>query len=270
MAQKIVSIMGCGWLGLPLAQHLVRQRFKVKGSTTTQDKLPLLKKLGIEPYLISCDPQITADNIEDFLDADILFLNIPFRRNLPNPEIYGEQIEAVLLNLQISPVRSLIFASSTSVYADTNGSVKEEDELTPYDARSKVLLDIEERLAWSLQFEATIVRFGGLYGEDRFPGGSAGAVVAQHGESRVNLIHRDDAIWVLSEIINADSRGEVFNACADGHPTLRELYTAWAQLRGVPPPTFTDSGPPRYKIVNNEKFKRRFNYKYLHPNPLES
>jgi nucleoside-diphosphate-sugar epimerase len=268
MASKIVSILGCGWLGLPLAQSLVRQRFKVKGSTTTPAKVPLLKQSGIEPYLLSCDPQIKCDDIEEFFDADIFFLNIPFKRDLPNPEFYKEQIEAVLLNLQISPVKSLIFASSTSVYADTNGLVKEEDELTPYDARSKVLLEIEERLAWELQYEATLVRFGGMYSEDRPPGGSAGAVVSRHGDSRVNLIHRDDAVQVLSEIINVDSRGEVFNACADEHPTLRELYTAWAGKRGTPAPTFSDSGPPRYKIVANDKFKRRFSFSYKHPNPL--
>ena len=270
MANKIVSILGCGWLGLPLAEHLIRHRFRVKGSTTTPEKLSLLKKSGIEPYLINCEPQITADNIKEFLDADVLFLNIPFRRDLANPETYKEQIEAVLLNLQISPVKFVVFASTTSVYADSNGVVREEDELTGYDARSKVMLDVEERLNWDLQFESTIIRFGGLYGEDRVPGGSAGAIVSSHGDTRVNLVHQEDAIQIITEIINLDCRGEVFNACSDEHPTLRELYTAWAKRRGVALPQFADSGPPRYKLVSNEKFKRRFSYTYKHPNPLNS
>ena len=262
--------MGCGWLGLPLAQQLIRNRFKVKGSTTTPEKLSLLKKNGIEPYLINCEPPIAAENIEEFLDADVLFLNIPFRRDLPNPELYKEQIEAVLLNLQISPVKFLVFAGTTSVYADTGGVVKEVDELTGYDARSKVMLEVEERLNWNLQLETTIIRFGGMYGEDRLPGASARAVVASHGDTRVNLIHQEDAVQIVSEIISQDCRGEVLNACADEHPALRELYTAWAKRRGVAPPQFTDSGPPRYKIVSNEKLKRRLTYTFKHPNPLES
>lgn len=29
---KTISILGCGWLGLPLGQHLVQQGYHIKGS----------------------------------------------------------------------------------------------------------------------------------------------------------------------------------------------------------------------------------------------
>jgi 3-hydroxyisobutyrate dehydrogenase-like beta-hydroxyacid dehydrogenase len=47
-----ISILGCGWLGLPLAKVLVKNGFSVKGSTTTQDKILVLKQLGVDPFLI--------------------------------------------------------------------------------------------------------------------------------------------------------------------------------------------------------------------------
>ena len=42
-----VSILGCGWLGLPLAKALIGEGYTVKGSTTTPAKLNLLKEEGV-------------------------------------------------------------------------------------------------------------------------------------------------------------------------------------------------------------------------------
>lgn len=48
-----VSIIGCGWLGLPLAKFLVQKGFPVKGSVTTESKINQLASLGIKPFLIN-------------------------------------------------------------------------------------------------------------------------------------------------------------------------------------------------------------------------
>ena len=37
-----ISILGCGWLGLPLAKELLDRSFEVKGSTTSSNKLDQL------------------------------------------------------------------------------------------------------------------------------------------------------------------------------------------------------------------------------------
>ena len=41
-----ISILGCGWLGLPLAKALIENGFSVKGSTTSTDKLTALENAG--------------------------------------------------------------------------------------------------------------------------------------------------------------------------------------------------------------------------------
>ena len=41
---KQISILGCGWLGLPLAQQLVHEGYQIHGATTSEKKLIVLEK----------------------------------------------------------------------------------------------------------------------------------------------------------------------------------------------------------------------------------
>ena len=57
-----VSILGCGWLGKPLALSFLEDGFNVKGSTTSEEKVDELEALGIETHLV---------NIADFEETEI-------------------------------------------------------------------------------------------------------------------------------------------------------------------------------------------------------
>ena len=48
-----ISILGCGWLGFPLAKSLVEKGFSVKGSTTSENKLSILSTAGILFYCLT-------------------------------------------------------------------------------------------------------------------------------------------------------------------------------------------------------------------------
>ncbi|MEO0901041.1 MAG: NAD(P)-binding domain-containing protein, partial [Bacteroidota bacterium] len=61
---KSIGVLGCGWLGFPLAQKLVEQGYEVHGSTTSPEKLNLLQSKGIEPYRIA----LQADKITGEID----------------------------------------------------------------------------------------------------------------------------------------------------------------------------------------------------------
>ena len=50
MNQKSISILGCGWLGLPLARQLIKLGYSVKGSTTSPEKIQILKGSQIDGY----------------------------------------------------------------------------------------------------------------------------------------------------------------------------------------------------------------------------
>ena len=44
-----MAILGCGWLGLPLAKYFTSKGYIVKGSTTSIEKIEILKSFSIEP-----------------------------------------------------------------------------------------------------------------------------------------------------------------------------------------------------------------------------
>ena len=272
MSEKTISILGCGWLGLPLGACLARRGYRVKGSTTSPNKLPRLAEAGIAPYLLTLDPCVHGDQVGDFFRADVLFLNIPPGRRRPDAEaFFGELIGSVLTELHSASIDFVVFASSTSVYAPMNGLAVEVDAGKPRPASlsGRALLDAEGRFMADAHFDATVLRFAGLYGYDRQPGRFlAGRREVENGAVPVNLVHRDDAVAIVEAVLGQDVRGEVFNVCADEHPTRKAMYTRAAQWLGQDPPIFDDSVTSSYKLVSNQKLKERLGYRFRYPNPL--
>lgn len=271
MAPRTISILGCGWLGLPLGHHLVEQGYRVKGSTTSPDKRSTLEAAGITPYLLTLSPTPSGDQADDFFAADVLFLNVPPPRGRDDLRAYHlRQIESVRDAAVAGGIDWVLFASSTGVYPRTDRVVREDDAPESDDAlrpSGAALRDAEQLLRDEPAFDTTVIRFAGLYGGDRDPGRFlAGRERVSGGDAPVNLIHRDDCIGIVKAILEQDVRGEVFNACADEHPSRRALYTAAAQRLGVEPPTFEEGGTN--KIVSNAKVKRVLGYTLQHPDPM--
>jgi len=271
-----ISILGCGWLGLPLAEQLRDNGHLVRGSTTSPEKLELLKGKNISPFLLKLSPDLDCEDCKDFWDADLLIVNIPPGRGRDNVEDYHlKQIQAVADKVKTSSIKWVIFVSSTSVYPEKPGIVDEEDTKSGHAGRASgnALLKAEKLLQSQEEFDTTIVRFGGLYGHDRHPVRYlAGRKNIPDGEAPVNLIHRDDCIGIISTIIEKDSRNQVFNGVSDGHPPKKVYYRVAAETLGVTPPTFesTDSDQKEdFKIVSNRKIKHILDYTFKFPNPMD-
>ncbi|MEX0928730.1 MAG: SDR family oxidoreductase [Balneolales bacterium] len=260
------SILGCGWLGFPLAERLVQEGWMVQGSTTTKDKAALLETAGITPFLISLTPELSGDDIRDFLRSEVLIINIPPGRRKENVrEFHVAQIRNLIAHIERSPVQFVVYVSSTSVYPDTDGVVVEEDAGHPKRPSGRALLEVEQLLMTHAHFESTVLRFGGLYGPGRPLGRFlAGKKNLDNGEARVNLIHQEDCINIILEIISQNIRGEIFNACADQHPRRREMYPAAAARLGLQPPHFTEDGGKAGKTVNSDKLKDKLGYRFKH------
>jgi len=264
-----LSILGCGWLGLPLAKVMAALGFCVKGSTTTQEKVPLLQEANIIPFLVKCDPLLEGKKISSFFDSQILFLNIPFRRHLEDPCFYKEQIASVISYIEKSNIEFVIFASSTSIYPSSIKEAFEDTLIVPDNPRARVLREAEEMLLKNKHFSTTVIRFAGLYGGQRKIGQFlSGKKSLGQGGRFVNLIHLDDCVEIIVEILKKDIRGEIFNACSDGHPSRKELYTRAAELLDLESPQFIEQEPEVSKIVSNKKLKKYMNYKFKYPDPL--
>ncbi len=266
---KTVSILGCGWLGLPLAEFLITKGCSVKGSTTSPGKLKTLTSKNIQPFLIQLNPDIQGDDVQDFFKCEILVVNIPPGGRENKTAYHSKQVESIIKEAKKSTVRKIIFISSTSVFGNENREVTEADDLHPEKESGKALRTVEEMLFTDISFDKTILRFGGLIDSDRNPVKYfAGRKNIPGGNIPVNLIHRKDCINIIYQIINQSVWNEIFNGCSDLHPAKRDFYTAAARKFNMPVPEFIDTNDD-YKIVNSDKLKKLLNYNFIYPDPLQ-
>ena len=263
--KPVVSILGCGWLGLPLAQYLIGKGYPVKGSRTSQRGVLQLRQQGIEGYQVSLGKEVITGE-QDFWQADILIINIPPSRQSPDEHL--QEVQTLVEVLRQSDIKHVLFVSSTSVYADANGVVTEENNEMPEKGSGKALRAAEALLMQSSSFTTTVLRPGGLIGYDRLPL-SAASVTAKvrNWNAPMNVVHRDDVIGIVYTIIEKQAWGEIFNACMDEHPTRREYYLAAAKALG-----FTVEQPAHNnascKIVSSEKLKSQLSYRFMYNDPL--
>ena len=266
---RAVSILGCGWLGEPLAIFLKETGFLVRGSVRDPEKLPALLEKEIEPYLIDISPEVSGEGAEEFFSSDVLFINFPPERRDDIETYHEKQIENLIGAIPNPQGKMVIFASSTSVYPNINGVVREEDSLYPDKPSGKALLRVERLLMDHPEIDTTVIRFSGLIGYDRAPIKSIKRKkLVLNPDCPLNLIHRDDCIGIVRSVIDLDVRNTILNATCDEHPTRREYYSREARKYGIEPPLFEMESAPEYKIVSNEKLKKMLGYRLIYPDPL--
>ena len=274
LEKKRISILGCGWLGFPLAQRLLEDDIssEVKGSTTSQEKTGQFKMAGIKPFLFNLDPELVGDasEISSFFDTDTLVIAVPPRLSKNEADFHPRQIKSVLNYIKQAPVREIIYVSSTSVYPDLNRIVTENDVTDPEQSPSPALVEAENLLL-TLRGDrkVSILRHGGLLGYNRIPGkyvrGQKGMTTAS---IPVNYIHRDDAAGIISAIIKMGIVDETFNIVAPLHPTRREVYEKSCAQFGWEAPTFSEPDTkPDFKIISADKLAGFYPYTFRYPDP---
>ncbi|WP_337873205.1 hypothetical protein [Ignavibacterium sp.] len=259
---KTISILGCGWLGLPLAENLLKDDYKIKGSTTSELKLTLLQSKNIEAYKIVLNPEVIADGAEKFFDCDILIINIPLLRREDIVEYHFLQVESIVKQILNTSCNKVIFISSTSVYGNKNSEVDESSKTLPETLAGEALVIAENYLLSQKNFDTTVIRFAGLIGGERNPAKFAlSRDVIEFADTPLNLIHLDDCIGIIKNVLEKNIRNEVINGVAEYHPTRREFYSLSAEKLSLPLPNFQDGKEP-YKIVKSIKIKSLLNYQF--------
>lgn len=259
-----VSILGCGWLGLPLAKALAEKEIIVKGSTTSSQKLEQLQNHGIVPYLLKLDANGITGNPEIFLnDSDVLIIDIP-------PKLRGDEnitllhkIRNLIPYIERSGIEKVLFISSISVYGNNSGTVTEDTSPNPDTESGKQLLETELLLQSNPFFKTTVLRFAGLISEDRHPAYYLAAKEdVPDPDTPVNLIHGEDCIGIILKIIEKEIWGETFNAASPYHPSRKEYYTQKAEALGLTPPKFQDKGS-NGKIISADKVIGLLGYDFI-------
>ena len=263
---KQISIIGCGWLGLPLATQLLEDGYRIKGSTTYVDKLQTLKSVGIEAFYVEMSAEGINGEIENCIsESEILILNIPpGLRKQPETD-FVKQMTFLINYIQHSSVKKVLFISSTSVFADEESmpTITDDRVPNPDSASGRQLVQVEAIFKNNPHFKTTILRFGGLFGVDRHPATFlSGKSELKNPDAPVNLIHLEDCIGVIRELINEDVWDETFNASTTPHPSRKDFYTSACKAMDLPMPQFESSGKNQGKYIDSNKLLQRLNYTF--------
>ncbi|MEN1785412.1 MAG: SDR family oxidoreductase [Bacteroidota bacterium] len=261
-----IGILGCGWLGLPLAQTLVSDGYTVSGTTTTPEKCADLERKGVTPYIVTLSEAEVTGTLDAFLaTVDTLVVNIPpgLRRN--PAENYVLKMTLLLRHIRASQVQQLLFVSSTSVYGSVSGTITEQIQPQPQTKSGQQLLQAEDCFREEPTIATTVVRFGGLLADDRHPVRRLSQKTLRNGNELVNLIHRDDCIRMIQTILKQGYWNSLFNGVYPHHPTKAVFYTAEAKRIGLAPPKYVkpDIAPPQ-RIVSSANFEAK-GHRFIRP-----
>lgn len=268
---KKVSIIGLGWLGLPLAHHLKSLGIEVVGSTTSSDKQSRIQPEGIPAVQFELNPFPQGKGFQALFEAGILVVNIPPRSRTQGADFYLEQLKFLRSMIDQSPIKKVIFVSSTGIYPEIPKK-EEYTEISPLSLENcgnQTLLKAEEMMEKDRGFDLTIVRFGGLMGGERIPGKYFAGKENVAGHTRVNFIHRNDAVGMLAWIIEKGLWNEVFNGVAPIHSLRKDIYERNHQDLGFPLPASYQQGTHGNDRLIFGKKIISYGYQFQYPDPLD-
>ncbi len=269
LLNKQISILGCGWLGLPLALHLIDLGYIIKGTTTSVSKLDLLKSQGITPFHIKLSEEGITGNIKSFLsESQLLIINIPpgLRKN-PGKNHVAE-IQHLINAIEYAALKHIIFISSTSVYEDnyTFPTIYETDTPNAASNNGQQLIQIENMLREHSGFKTTIIRLSGLFDHQRHPAKIlSGRKNLNHGDAPVNLIHKSDAISAIAKVIRSQTWNHTFNLAYPDHPPKKDYYTNYCQKHNIPLPYYDTKEKSKGKIIAMTSMAQLLNFKFQEP-----
>src|SRR5438105_679396 len=267
-----VLIAGCGYVGAASASLFAGAGWQVTGWTRSKESAEQILASSISATAVDIsDLKSTRQNS---FEADVVVHCAGAAQR--NDQSYRQVYRNGVANLAASfPRARLIFTSSTSVYAQQDGSwVNEESPAEPLTEPGKILRQAENIV---LDHGGIVLRVAGIYG----PGRSflLRSVINQAPlpsvpDRFVNQVHRDDAasaIFFLAEH-KAISPPRIFNA-VDDLPVLRSEILAWlsAELRIPLSPAegIRAARTDPNKRVTNAKL-RALGWALMYPNYIEA
>lgn len=246
---KQIAIVGCGWLGFSLAKELLADGYRVKASVTNKNKLSVLKKAKITPYIIQLLPNKTLGNYTDFLHTtQVVLISIPPKTK--NGISFKDKITTFLTHTKNTSIEKIIFISATSVYANTFPitTITENSIPNPETENGKQLLAAETEIMATKK--GVIIRFGGLIDENRHPiHYLAGKNNVKNPNAPINLIHKKDCIALIKNIIATDIKNVIFNGVFPKHTSRKEYYTQKALELELSLPQFSSEKPCEGKKI---------------------
>lgn len=275
-----VLIVGCGYVGLPLGAELARQGHEVFGLRRNPAAAPELKAAGLHPLFADVTKRDELKPLPCAFDWVVNCTASGGGGAADYREIYLAGNRNLLAWLGAAPPEKFIYTSSTSVYAQNDGSLVTETSPTEPDATTaRILVEAENLLLAAMaerQFPALILRLAGIYG----PGRGHWFKQLLRGEARLegdgarflNMIHREDVTGAIIAALHHGQPGEIYNAVDDAPVNQREFF-AWlaAELEQPMPPSVPAEAEVlrkrgvTNKRVSNARLKAELKYSLCFP-----
>jgi nucleoside-diphosphate-sugar epimerase len=251
-----ILIAGCGYVGQAVADLFHAAGWVVEGWTRSAESAA---SLSTKPYpvrevdiskpaqLAKCGPAAAGFN------AVVLCASSSGGDAEKYRKVYLDCARNLLETFRRS---KLLFTSSTSVYAQRDGSwVTEESDAKPMRETSRVLLETERLV---LADSGVVARLAGIYG----PGRSAllskflkgTAIIDPENDRFVNQVHRDDIASALLLLLSREAEGAQIYNVVDDQPILQsECYRWLAQRLNRPLPPIGRSMKERKRGDSNKR-----------------
>ena len=138
-----ISILGSGWLGVPLAKTLIISGHSVNISTTHNSKKEELTNNDLDCKIVNIEHLEQAD--KSFFDADLLVIAIT-SKNI-------KAFEDLVMRIENSHIKKVLYISTTSVYPFNNQTCTEDSETidTPHRLIEKVFKKSDQFLLFLIK-----------------------------------------------------------------------------------------------------------------------
>src|SRR5215467_14821167 len=257
-----ILIAGCGYVGEATADLFHSVGWNVEGWVHSKESAT---RLSAKPYSIRVIDVSQRDEVANCSGAFDAVIHCASSHG-GDAEAYRQiYLNGALHLLETFSKAEILFTSSTSVYAQRDGSwVTEESETKPLRETSRILLEVENLI---LEKGGTVARLAGIYGPERsalltkFLNGKA--TIDPNNARFVNQVHRDDIASALFLLLNREPQraARIYNI-VDDQPILQsECYRWLAQKLNRPLPPIRKSEQARKrghtnKRVSNAKLRR--------------
>lgn len=274
-------IVGCGYVGFPLAVELVHHGHEVFGLRRSSSSAAALQAAGIKPLHADITQPLSLAGLPREFDWVVNCVASGGGGVDEYRQLYLEGMRNLIAWLApTDKMPRLVYTSSTGVYGQNDGSLVDETSPTePATETARVLVETEKLLLAAgreQNFPAMILRAAGIYGPER------GYLLKQflRGEARLegaggrmlNMIHRDDLIRAIIAALEGGRAGAIYNA-VDNEPVSQLDFFQWlaAQLgQPLPPVVAEDAAAPRKrgltnKRISNHKLRTELGFSFTHP-----
>ncbi|WP_428773096.1 NAD(P)H-binding protein [Vibrio sp.] len=232
---SVISIIGAGWLGLPLAKHLATQGHTVYASRTTAEHLAAFDSEQVRGFV--CDLNQPAQLAEELKEqqSEIVIGCFPPGFRQPGASHYVANWQQLVSAAQQAGVQRLVMISSTTVYPSQDGDMHEtmaslhlSQHHSGYGDKAVDMLTAEQAVIDS-GIGYAIVRCSGLMGPDRNPARFAQYMKQVSRLAPANMLHLIDAIGAASFVAQRQDN-LVVNATTPNTVSKAEFYQHALQL----------------------------------------